>query len=90
MALRLFIFFSGAFSLILNRRHILVLLLSLEYIILGLFFALVQQIFLFTIETLIFFFVLVVCEASLGLRILIIAVYFYGEGNLSSYSVLRC
>lgn len=86
----LVLFFSGLFSLVYNRKHILVLLLSLELMILGTFMLLINYALSAIVELIVFYLVLVVCEARLGLGILVIRVYFYGSDHLDSYSILRC
>nr|QHQ98556.1 NADH dehydrogenase subunit 4L [Parasitus wangdunqingi] len=84
------LFFSGLFSLVYNRKHMLVLLLSLELMMLGIFMMMMNYVMAAMIEMIVFYLVLVVCEASLGLGVLIMSVYFYGSDHLSSYSVLSC
>lgn len=86
----LVLFSFGLFSLIYNRKHILVLLLSLELIILGVFIIMMNYALASIVELIVFYLVLVVCEARLGLGVLVIRVYFYGRDHLSSYNVLRC
>lgn len=86
----LVLFSFGLFSLVYNRKHILVILLSLELIMLGTFILLINYALASMVELIIFYLVLVVCEASLGLGVLVISVYFYGRDHLRSYSVLRC
>uniref|UniRef100_UPI0030E0D0FF NADH dehydrogenase subunit 4L n=1 Tax=Poecilochirus davydovae TaxID=3128885 RepID=UPI0030E0D0FF len=86
-----FIFFSfGVLSLVFNRKHLLTLLLSLELMMLGVFLLLVNDIMVSMVELIVFYLVLVVCEASLGLGLLVMSVYFYGTDHVGSYSVLSC
>lgn len=86
----LVLFSFGLFSLVYNRKHILVLLLSLELIMLGVFMILINYALASIVELIVFYLVLVVCEARLGLGVLVIRVYFYGRDHLSRYTVLRC
>jgi len=86
----LVILIIGVFSLVRNRNHILVLLLSLEFIILGVFLVLLSYLVAGATELIVFYLVVVVCEASLGLGVLIMIVYFFGSDLLGSLSLLRC
>nr|YP_010596844.1 NADH dehydrogenase subunit 4L [Cycetogamasus diviortus]WAK85130.1 NADH dehydrogenase subunit 4L [Cycetogamasus diviortus] len=90
MVFSVFLFFSGLFSLSYYRKHILVMLLSLEMMMVGVFMGLVFFMNMALIEMLVVYLVLVVCEASLGLSILVMSIYFYGSDNLQSYSILSC
>jgi hypothetical protein len=65
-------------------------LLSLEIVILGLFLILSFLILGSSLEIIIFYLVMVVCEASLGLSILVMSVFFYGVDYLRGISFLRC
>uniref|UniRef100_UPI0030E0CE61 NADH dehydrogenase subunit 4L n=1 Tax=Poecilochirus mrciaki TaxID=3127720 RepID=UPI0030E0CE61 len=86
----LVLFFFGLVSLVYNRKHLLVLLLSLELVMLGVFLLLADCVMVSMSELMVFYLVLVVCEASLGLGVLVMAVFFYGSDHLSSYSMLSC
>nr|WP_247869813.1 hypothetical protein [Herbaspirillum sp. ST 5-3] len=68
----------------------LALLLSLEIVMLGVFLILAIFVASSIVELIVFYFVLVVCEARLGLGVLVIGVYFYGSDELRGISLLRC
>ena len=87
-----FIFLSGAIVFVLNRKHLLSILLRLEYIVLRLFGLLfIYLIFLgyqrfFTIIFLTFR----VCEGALGLSILVSLIRTHGNDYFQSFSILQC
>ncbi len=88
--LLLVIFLSGIISFILNRKHLLLILLSLEFIVIALyiqFFFYLRNInyeYFFSI----IFLTIRVCEGSLGLAILIIIVRVYGNDYILTFSSL--
>nr|YP_009730002.1 NADH dehydrogenase subunit 4L [Argopistes tsekooni]QHX99907.1 NADH dehydrogenase subunit 4L [Argopistes tsekooni] len=85
-----FMFFMGAMSFILNRKHLLLMLLSLEFIViimyLGLFNFLINMNFEFFFSMI--FLTMSVCEGVLGLSILILLVRLYGNDYLMTFSSL--
>lgn len=85
------IFFRGLLGILLNRRHILILLLCLEFIYLGILYCIFIEI---SIEwgglNLIIYIFLIVCEAGLGLAILVKIVYYYGDDKVNSIILLKC
>nr|YP_009480315.1 NADH dehydrogenase subunit 4L [Ornithodoros savignyi]AIZ58733.1 NADH dehydrogenase subunit 4L [Ornithodoros savignyi]AIZ58746.1 NADH dehydrogenase subunit 4L [Ornithodoros savignyi] len=83
--------FSGGFSMLMNRSHVLLMMLSLEMMYLGVMVEIVVvcgmgDFFLM----LLVFMVMVVCEASLGLSILVLSVYFYGSDSFQVINLLGC
>nr|YP_010730240.1 NADH dehydrogenase subunit 4L [Biomeigenia flava]WEG23055.1 NADH dehydrogenase subunit 4L [Biomeigenia flava] len=86
------LFFMGVFIFVLNRKHLLSMLLSLEYIVLSLFLMMFIYLNLINYE---FFFsmmflVFSVCEGSLGLSILVSMIRMYGNDYFQSFSILQC
>jgi NADH-ubiquinone oxidoreductase chain 4L len=86
----LYIFIFGLLSLVYRRKHFLSLLLSLEFIIIGNLLLVLIFIMLRQCELLVFYLVVVVCEARLGLGILVLRVFSFGNGYIQGYSVLEC
>lgn len=84
------IIFLGLFSFGLNREHFLSALLNLEFIILGNFRILVFLCGGDIMELIVFFLIVIVCEARLGLGLLILGVYFFGRDYIVRYNLLRC
>lgn len=88
----LFIFFIGLLVFVSNRKHLLITLLSLEYIVLRLF----MFIYIYIIGRyselyfLILFLVLGVCEGALGLSILVSIIRTHGNNYFQSFNSLIC
>jgi len=75
-----------------RRKHLLITLLRLEYIILGLFIFLFIYLNINFIEIyfLIVFLVFSVCEGALGLSILVTIIRTHGNNYFQSFNILRC
>nr|AML26772.1 NADH dehydrogenase subunit 4L [Scarabaeidae sp. BMNH 1274752] len=83
-------YFSGLFSFTIKRKHFLVMLLSLEFIVLSLYFNIFLYLSYFKFE---FFFGMVfltmsVCEGSLGLSIMVSMVRSYGNDYFQTFNML--
>nr|AND96135.1 NADH deshydrogenase subunit 4L [Onthophagus cuniculus] len=86
----IFMYFSGLISFTMKRKHLLLMLLSLEFIILSLFFNLFIYLSLYCFE---YFFSMVfltmsVCEGALGLGILVSLVRTHGNDYFSTFNIL--
>nr|AMK38964.1 NADH dehydrogenase subunit 4L [Morellia lopesae] len=86
------LFIMGVFTFVSNRKHLLSMLLSLEYIVLSLFLMLFIYLNLFNYE---FFFSMMfltfsVCEGALGLSILVSMIRTHGNDYFQSFNVLQC
>nr|AIZ58513.1 NADH dehydrogenase subunit 4L [Alectorobius capensis]AIZ58526.1 NADH dehydrogenase subunit 4L [Alectorobius capensis]AMX74141.1 NADH dehydrogenase subunit 4L [Alectorobius capensis]UYB78219.1 NADH dehydrogenase subunit 4L [Alectorobius capensis] len=85
------IFLGGVVSILLNRKHVLILLLCLEFMYLGVMYCIFLGSGLMgEMLNLIMFMFLIVCEAGLGLSILVSSVYFYGSDKVESILILKC
>lgn len=88
----IFWFIVGILVFVSNRKHLLSILLSLEYIVLILFFILF--IYLNIINYEIFFSIIFltfrVCEGALGLSILVSIIRTHGNDYFQSFNVLIC
>nr|ANU83264.1 NADH dehydrogenase subunit 4L [Loxoblemmus equestris] len=87
-----FCYFSGIWVYCSKRKHLLVVLLSLEYMVLFTFFFLVYWLGLLQFELYfsMIYLVFAVCEGSLGLGILVSMVRSHGNDYFQSFVVLRC
>nr|YP_009763111.1 NADH dehydrogenase subunit 4L [Myrmeleon formicarius]QIR63623.1 NADH dehydrogenase subunit 4L [Myrmeleon formicarius] len=88
MAVMMFI--SGCLSYSLKRKHLLSMLLSLEFIVLSLFFMLIVYLMYYEFE---YYFSMIfltfsVCEGALGLSILVSMVRTHGNDYFQSFSIL--
>nr|YP_009526704.1 NADH dehydrogenase subunit 4L [Cacoplistes rogenhoferi]AXY63907.1 NADH dehydrogenase subunit 4L [Cacoplistes rogenhoferi] len=85
-------FFSGIWLFCSKRKHLLLVLLSLEYMVLWIFgmlvcyFSSIDYGLYFTMIYLVFS----VCEGALGLGILVKMVRCYGNDYFQSFIILRC
>ncbi len=85
-------FLFGCLVFISNRKHLLVTLLRLEYIILSLFLLLFIYLNFNLIEIyfLILFLTFRVCEGALGLAILVSIIRTHGNNYFQSFNTLIC
>nr|YP_009677011.1 NADH dehydrogenase subunit 4L [Dorcus hansi]QDH81671.1 NADH dehydrogenase subunit 4L [Dorcus hansi] len=85
-----FMYLMGLLSFCLNRKHLLLMLLSLEFVVVSLFFMLYLFLCLFSWE---FYFLMVfltmsVCEGALGLSLLVLLMRSYGNNYMISFNLL--
>lgn len=85
-----FIFFSGLLIFSLKRKHLLLILLSLEYIVLRLYINIFYYLRIRRIDYffLIIFLTISVCEGALGLSILISIIRMHGNDYIISLTFL--
>nr|QUL58807.1 NADH dehydrogenase subunit 4L [Sarcophaga polystylata] len=86
------LFILGVFTFVSNRKHLLSMLLSLEYIVLSLFLLLFIYLNMLNFE---FFFSMMfltfsVCEGALGLSILVSMIRTHGNDYFQSFNILQC
>ena len=88
----IYLFFIGLFAFISRRKHLLSVLLSLEFIVLSLFFLLFLFLnFLnFEIYFSIIFLTFRVCEGALGISVLVSIIRTHGNDYFNSFSLLQC
>nr|YP_009479864.1 NADH dehydrogenase subunit 4L [Aglaomorpha histrio]AVX48088.1 NADH dehydrogenase subunit 4L [Aglaomorpha histrio] len=83
-------FIVGNLIFVLKHKHLLIVLLSLEFIVLSIFFFMV--VYLNYIEydmyMLMIFLVFSVCEGALGLSILVSMIRTHGNDYFQSYNIL--
>nr|YP_002261400.1 NADH dehydrogenase subunit 4L [Troglophilus neglectus]ACG59344.1 NADH dehydrogenase subunit 4L [Troglophilus neglectus] len=85
-------FLGGVWVFCSSRKHLLAVLLSLEFIVLSLFLGLILYLNKFSYEM---FFSMVfltfsVCEGALGLSILVSMIRTHGNDFFQSFSILQC
>nr|AYN50383.1 NADH dehydrogenase subunit 4L [Apoderinae sp. 2 AV-2018] len=81
------IYLSGIVSYSLKRKHLLLMLISLEFSVLGLYLGLYSYFSMISCD---FYFMMVfltmsVCEGALGLAVLVLMVRTHGNDYISSY-----
>lgn len=86
------IFIFGGIVFVSNRKHLLITLLSLEFIVLRLFLFIFIYLNTNNIEIyfLIVFLVFRVCEGALGLSILVSIIRTHGNNYFQSFNSLVC
>nr|UPL65438.1 NADH dehydrogenase subunit 4L [Henestaris halophilus] len=90
MILFLFMFMSGLIVFSSYRKHMLITLFSLEFLVIILFYLFFIYLMYYGLEMYysLIFLVFSVCESALGLGILVGMVRSYGNDLLSSFSLL--
>nr|YP_010868539.1 NADH dehydrogenase subunit 4L [Alpheus brevicristatus]WGU20734.1 NADH dehydrogenase subunit 4L [Alpheus brevicristatus] len=84
--------FCGLLAFVSGRKHLLNTLLSLEFIMVNLFWFMVVLVsnvggdLYFSL----FFLTMAACEGALGLALLVCIVRTHGNDNFSSFSILKC
>nr|AKF78375.1 NADH dehydrogenase subunit 4L [Nothochrysa sp. YTD-2015] len=92
MFLSMMMFISGIIVYVLKRKHLLCTLLSLEFIVLSLFYLLFMMYMNYNYEyyfTMIFL-VFSVCEGALGLSILVSMIRTHGNDFFQTFNILEC
>nr|YP_009306199.1 NADH dehydrogenase subunit 4L [Panaorus albomaculatus]AOP18556.1 NADH dehydrogenase subunit 4L [Panaorus albomaculatus] len=84
----IYMFLSGLFVFCLFRNHLLILLFSLEYLVVSLFFLFFLFLVDYELYFLLFYLVFSVCEGALGLGVLVNIIRSHGNDMLSSISIL--
>nr|WJW73706.1 NADH dehydrogenase subunit 4L [Lindneromyia sp.] len=87
-----FVFFWGIITFVLSHKHLLAMLLSLEFIVLSLFLFLMIFLNYLNFETYfsMMFLTFSVCEGALGLSILVSMIRTHGNNYFQSFSILQC
>nr|YP_009424537.1 NADH dehydrogenase subunit 4L [Chlorotocus crassicornis]ASU92683.1 NADH dehydrogenase subunit 4L [Chlorotocus crassicornis] len=85
-------FFCGVLAFISVRKHLLSTLLSLEFIMLSIFWFMSSVVVNLGGDCyfLLFFLTLAACEGALGLSLLVSIVRSHGNDNFSSFNTLQC
>nr|YP_010022494.1 NADH dehydrogenase subunit 4L [Fer nigripennis]QON98904.1 NADH dehydrogenase subunit 4L [Fer nigripennis] len=86
----LLIYFSGVYVFSSKRKHLLMVLLSLEYIVLSLFLLIVTILVGYDYFFPIIFLVFSVCEGALGLSILVSSIRSHGNDFFNSFCLSLC
>nr|YP_010324908.1 NADH dehydrogenase subunit 4L [Haemaphysalis danieli]UNO54037.1 NADH dehydrogenase subunit 4L [Haemaphysalis danieli] len=90
MSLMFLIYFIGVFSFILNRFHLMMLLMSIEFMYLSLMIMFFYNSMMMSIINIFMFLVTIVCEASLGLSLLVMMSFYYGNEMTNSFNLIKC
>uniref|UniRef100_UPI0030FE2CC5 NADH dehydrogenase subunit 4L n=1 Tax=Prodasineura autumnalis TaxID=193254 RepID=UPI0030FE2CC5 len=88
-----FLFFSsGLISFVSKRKHLLSTLLSLEFLVLSVYFYMFFVLFftLYDAYFLMYFLTISVCEGTLGLSILVCMIRSHGGDYFGIFNMLQC
>nr|YP_010890852.1 NADH dehydrogenase subunit 4L [Ceriagrion auranticum]WJK72289.1 NADH dehydrogenase subunit 4L [Ceriagrion auranticum] len=87
-----FFFFSGLVSFFSKRKHLLSTLLSLEFMVLSMFFYMFIFLILnfYDLYFLMYFLTFSVCEGALGLSILVSMIRSHGSDQFVNFNMLQC
>nr|ANH54441.1 NADH dehydrogenase subunit 4L [Cycloneda sanguinea] len=85
-----FMFFFGMFSFLMNRKHLLSMLLSMEFLILVLFMYMYMYLnfYFYELYFVMIFLTMSVCESVMGLALLVSMIYSFGNDYFNSLNVL--
>lgn len=88
----IFIFIFRLMVFISNRKHLLITLISLEFIVLVLYLILYNYLIMIYYEGYfrIIFLTFSVCEGALGLSILVSLIRTHGNDYFQTYNILQC
>nr|UFZ13277.1 NADH dehydrogenase subunit 4L [Corydalus sp. 3 YLJ-2021a] len=88
----IFMFLCGSWVFVSKRKHLLLMLLSLEFIVVSLFMGLMVILSLYNYESYfsMFYLVFSVCEGALGLGILVSMIRSHGNDYFNSFNILKC
>nr|YP_010004115.1 NADH dehydrogenase subunit 4L [Appias lyncida]QNR01224.1 NADH dehydrogenase subunit 4L [Appias lyncida] len=83
-------FFLGNMIFVSKHKHLLIVLLSLEFIVLSIYFLMMSYLLMYSYDMymLMVFLVFSVCEGALGLSILVSMIRTYGNDYFQSYNLL--
>nr|QAB05933.1 NADH dehydrogenase subunit 4L [Ixodes holocyclus] len=90
MEISFMMYMVGLLVLLVNRSNVMIILLCFEYMYLGIFMLMVFSLIFFTLTKVILYLIIIVCEASLGLGMLVSMNFYYGNDKLSSMILLKC
>nr|YP_010352980.1 NADH dehydrogenase subunit 4L [Tropostreptus austerus]UOF70463.1 NADH dehydrogenase subunit 4L [Tropostreptus austerus] len=90
--LMFFLFISGFLSFVSVRKHILNMLLSLEFIMLGLIVGLINVFMGVEPESyfILYFLTFAACEGALGLSVVVALIRTHGSDFFYSFNILEC
>nr|AFI23444.1 NADH dehydrogenase subunit 4L [Ceratocombus japonicus] len=88
----MFMFLSGFITFCLFFKHILLTLLSLEYLISVLFMLMILFLSLYNYEyyLVLIFMTFTVCEGAMGLSVLVLLIRMHGSDSVKTMSVMMC
>nr|QLD97189.1 NADH dehydrogenase subunit 4L [Ixodes simplex]QLD97202.1 NADH dehydrogenase subunit 4L [Ixodes simplex] len=80
----------GLLTFLKNRFHMMTVLLSFEFMYLSLFLMMIFEVLINSYLLLVVYLIMIVAEASLGLSLLVIMNFFYGNDQVMCMNMLKC
>nr|UXG58667.1 NADH dehydrogenase subunit 4L [Dermacentor albipictus] len=84
------LYMIGFVSFFVNRFYMMMILLSIEYMYMSLLLMMCIYFSFFNVLTIFVFLVSIVCEAGLGMSLLVLMSYFFGNEMIKSMSLIKC
>nr|YP_010324895.1 NADH dehydrogenase subunit 4L [Haemaphysalis punctata]UNO53946.1 NADH dehydrogenase subunit 4L [Haemaphysalis punctata] len=90
LSMTFFLYLIGIVSFILNRFHFMLLLMSIEFLYLSLMMLFFFNAYLSSILNIFVFLTSIVCEAAIGLSLLVVMSFYYGNELVNSLNLIKC
>nr|UNO53750.1 NADH dehydrogenase subunit 4L [Ixodes persulcatus]UNO53763.1 NADH dehydrogenase subunit 4L [Ixodes persulcatus]UXX50337.1 NADH dehydrogenase subunit 4L [Ixodes persulcatus] len=90
LELAIFMYLVGLMSFLKNRFYLMMMLLSFEFMYLSMFMLINCMILMDTYLLTLVYLTMIVAEAGLGLSLMVIMSFFYGNDQVSSMFMLKC
>nr|YP_010729997.1 NADH dehydrogenase subunit 4L [Amblyomma patinoi]WEF75011.1 NADH dehydrogenase subunit 4L [Amblyomma patinoi] len=90
VTLSVFIYLLGVLALLINRFHLIMVLMSIEFMYMSLIMLMMILFSLLNMMNIFLFLVSIVCEAALGLSLLVLLNFFYGNEMLNAMNLIKC
>nr|QVJ97807.1 NADH dehydrogenase subunit 4L [Rhipicephalus microplus]WJR82410.1 NADH dehydrogenase subunit 4L [Rhipicephalus microplus] len=84
------LYLMGIFIFFINRYYLMMILLSIEFIYMSLLLMLCIYFCMFNILGVFAFLISIVCEASLGLSMLVMMSFYYGNEMMKMMTLIKC
>nr|YP_010535425.1 NADH dehydrogenase subunit 4L [Amblyomma tholloni]QLD97060.1 NADH dehydrogenase subunit 4L [Amblyomma tholloni]QLD97073.1 NADH dehydrogenase subunit 4L [Amblyomma tholloni]UYB78012.1 NADH dehydrogenase subunit 4L [Amblyomma tholloni] len=90
MMMVLMLYIIGIVSLILNRFHLMMILMSIEFMYMSMTLLMLFYFSFFNIMNIFVFLTSIVCEAAMGLSLLVMFNFYYGNEMMNSLNLIKC
>nr|YP_010535763.1 NADH dehydrogenase subunit 4L [Rhipicephalus evertsi]QLD97268.1 NADH dehydrogenase subunit 4L [Rhipicephalus evertsi]QLD97281.1 NADH dehydrogenase subunit 4L [Rhipicephalus evertsi]UYB78805.1 NADH dehydrogenase subunit 4L [Rhipicephalus evertsi] len=84
------LYLIGSLILFINRYYLMMILLSIEFIYMSLLLMLCVYFCMFNILGVFIFLISIVCEAGLGLSLLVMMSFYYGNEMMKTMNLIKC
>nr|WQF69076.1 NADH dehydrogenase subunit 4L [Amblyomma nodosum] len=90
MMITVMLYSIGVVSLIFNRYHLMLILLSIEFMYMSMMILIMFVFLVVNMMNIFVFLTSIVCEASLGLSLLVFLNFYYGNEMMNSFNLIKC